>query len=56
MRLVGYLKRKQLHKLLISKICAVRFEVLTVMYLRIQVFWDVKLCRWVWDSRLLEGA
>jgi len=29
-RLVGYLNRKRLHKLRISKIYGVRFEVLTV--------------------------
>jgi hypothetical protein len=30
-----------------DRISGVRFEVLTAVLLRIQVFWDVTLCHWV---------
>jgi len=28
-----------------------RFEVLTVALLKIQIPWDVTLCRWIWNTR-----
>ena len=31
------------------------FVVLTVMYLRVQMFWNTKPCLWVNGSRRLEG-
>jgi hypothetical protein len=32
------------------------FEVLMVVMLMIQVFWDAMLCHWVSGSRCLEGS
>jgi hypothetical protein len=31
---------------------SVRFEVLTAMLLKIQVFWDVPRCRWSYASKV----
>jgi hypothetical protein len=34
----------------------VRLEVLTVMLLKIQVFWDVILCQWINISQCFKGT
>jgi len=36
--------------------CTVRFEVLTLVLLMVQGFWDVVLCHWVNRSQRFEGS
>jgi len=46
--------RLQIYFYVVTKF--MRFQVLTVVLLRIQVFWDVALCCWVSGSQHLKGT
>ena len=40
---------------LCSKVHKVMFEVLTIVFLKIQAFWDVTLYHWIHSSQCFEG-
>jgi len=39
-----------------TALCFVRSEVLTAVLLKIQVFWDVMLCHWIFGTCCLSGT
>jgi hypothetical protein len=37
-------------------LCSLRFELFTAVFLKTQLFWDVKLCCWFSSSQHFEGT